>query len=172
MGSNIDAWMRIQTEYISFKNCWRISSSCNFQAHLQRSQRCRLSQTALQRFNVLLGLSLVLPGISPALPGVSTPLPGVSPALPGVSPALLSAPKHFAGTPRCSHTYYNHSHHTPVLVIRDPSYSQGRPECPPTVWHSPEIDASKFALHILSDTPGGSQWLNYVLQMKHQGMIS
>jgi hypothetical protein len=30
--------MRIRSEYISFKNRWIISSSCNFQAHQQRSQ--------------------------------------------------------------------------------------------------------------------------------------
>jgi hypothetical protein len=43
----------------------------------------------------------------------------------------------------------------PRLVTDDPSYSEGRRECPPRVLYSPEIDASKFALHILSNTPGG-----------------
>ena len=54
---------------------------------------------------------------------------------------------------------------TPVPVVRDPSYSEGRPEYPPRVWYSPEIDASKFALHILSDTPGVFQGLKYILLM-------
>jgi len=91
-----------------------------------------------------------------------------SQVLPGLSPALLGAPRLVVGAPRCSQTYQIHSHHTPVSVIRDPSNSEGQPQCPPTVWHSPEIVASKFTLHILSDTPGGSQWLKYILLMWSQ----
>jgi len=45
----------------------------------------------------------------------------------------------------------------PRLVAGAPSYSEDRQECPPRVRYSPEIDASKFTLHILSDTPGGFQ---------------
>jgi len=71
-------------------------------------------------------------------------LPDMSPALPGFSPALPGPPK---------------------LVIGAPSYSEGRQECPPRVWYSPEIDASMLTLHILSDTPGGFQWLKYILLM-------
>jgi len=116
--------MGIQTEYISFKNRWMISSSYDFQAHQQRSQRrCCISQTALLWFKML-------PDLSPALPG---------------------APRLVVGTPR--------------LVVGAPSYSEGRQECPPRVWYSAEIDASKFTLHIISDTPGGFQWLNYILLM-------
>jgi len=62
--------------------------------------------------------------------------------LPELSPALPRAPRHVVGTP---------------------SYSEGRQECPPSVWYSPEIYASKFTLHILSDTPAGFQWLKWVL---------
>ena len=54
---------------------------------------------------------------------------------------------------------------TLVPVIRDPSYSEGGLECPPRVRYPPEIDASKFTLHILSDTPGGFQWLKYISLM-------
>jgi len=71
-------------------------------------------------------------------------LPDMSPAFPGLSPALPGAPR---------------------LVAGAPSYSEGRQECPPRVWCSPEIDASKFTLHILSGTPGGFQWLTYILLM-------
>jgi len=53
----------------------------------------------------------------------------------------------------------------PRLVASAPSYSEGHQECPPRVEYSPEIDASKFTLHILSDTPGGFQWLKYILLM-------
>jgi len=53
----------------------------------------------------------------------------------------------------------------PRLVVGAPSYSDGRQECPPRVWYSPEIDTSKFTLHILSDTPGGFQWLKYIVLM-------
>ena len=89
-------------------------------------------------------MSPALPGLSPVLPGLSQVLSGLSPVLPGMSPARQGAPRHVAGTP---------------------SYSEGQQECPPMVWYSPEIDASKFTLHILSDTPGGFQWLKYILLM-------
>jgi len=79
----------------------------------------------------------VLPDLSPAHPGLL-------PVYPGLSPVLLGSPR---------------------LVVGAPSYSEGRQECPPRVWYSPEIDASKFSLHILSDTPGGFQWLKYILLM-------
>jgi len=82
------------------------------------------------------------------------------------SVTLPGAPKVLSGTLMSSQSYHNHSHSSPVPVMRDPSYSQGRLECPPRVWYSPEIDASKFTLHILSDTPGDSQWLKYILLMK------
>jgi len=55
--------MRIQPEYMSFKNHWTISSSYEFQAHQQRSQRRLIfSQTAPLWFEVL-------PDMSPELPG-------------------------------------------------------------------------------------------------------
>jgi len=113
-------------------------SSYDFQAHQQRSQRrCCFSQTALLWFEVLPDMSLALPGLSLALPGLSLALPG--------------APRLVVGAPR--------------LVSGAPSYSEDRQECPPRVWYSPEIDASKFTLHILSDTPGGFQWLKHILLM-------
>jgi len=74
---------------------------------------------------------------------------------------------HWSGnSPRCSQTSHNCCHGAPIPVIRDPSHSDGRPECPPTVWFSPDIDASKFTLRLLSHTPGGSQWLKYILLMR------
>jgi len=73
---------------------------------------------------------------------------------------------HWLGdSPGYSQTSHNRSHGAPLPVIRDPSYSDGRPECPPTVWFSPEIDASKCTLRHLSDTPRGSQGLKYILLM-------
>jgi len=147
---------------MSFKNRWTISSSYDFQANQQRSQRrsC-FSQTALLWFEVLTGLSSALPDLSPVLPGALR--------------LVVGAPRLVAGAPRCSQVHPKFSPAlrgvpkpitiTPVAVIRDPSYSEGRPECPPRVWHSPEIDASQFTLHILSDTPGVFQWLKYILLM-------
>jgi len=129
--------MRIQTEYLSFNNRWTISSSYDFQAHQQRSQRrCHFSQTALLWFEVLRDMLPALPGLSLALPG---------------------APRLVIGSPR--------------LVTGAPSYSEGRQEYPPRVWYSPEIDASKFTLHILSDTPGGFQWLKYILLLKRSWAV-
>ena len=73
---------------------------------------------------------------------------------------------HWLGySPRCSQTYHNRSHGAPIPVIRDSSYSEGRLQCPPRVWFSPQIDASKITLRLLSHTPGGSQWLKYILLM-------
>jgi len=113
---------------MSFKNCWTISSSYDFQAHQQRSQRrCCFSQTALLWFEVL-------PDLSPALPVLSLALPGA-----------------------------------PSPVVGTPSYSEGWQKCHPRVWYSPEIDASKFTLHILSDTSGGFQCLKYILLMEQHG---
>jgi len=85
------------------------------------------------------------------------------------SQMLPGAPKVLSGAPRCSQTSHNHSHGTFVPVIRDRSYSEGRQECPPGVWDSPKIDAYKFALHILTGTPGGFQWLKFIL-LKPQAM--
>ena len=52
----------------------------------------------------------------------------------GIGSAILpGAPKVLSGTLTCSQTYHNHSHGTLVPVIRDPSYAEGRPECPPSV---------------------------------------
>ena len=39
------------------------------------------------------------------------------------SATLPGAPKVLSGAPTCFQTYHNHSHRTPVSVIRDPSYS-------------------------------------------------
>jgi len=149
-----------------------MSSRYDFHAHLQCSQRRCFSQTALLWFEVLSellpalrGLWSVLPELLPALRGLSSVHRDLSPALPDLSQALPGAPKVLSGAPRCSQTYHNHSHGTPVAVICDPSYSEGRQECHPRVWYSPEIDASKITLHILSDTAGVFQWLKYILLM-------
>jgi len=87
----------------------------------------------------------------------------------------------FGDTSRCAksslqrsnifHTYHIYSHGTPVPVIRDPSYSDGLLECLPRVWHSAETDTSQFTLHILSDTPGGSQWLKCILLMEYRLLL-
>ena len=79
------------------------------------------------------------------------------------SQMLPGAPKDLSSTLRCSQTPYNHSPGTPVPVIRYPSYSDGRQECPHRVWYSPEIDAFKYTLHILSDTPGCFESLKYIV---------
>jgi len=78
---------------------------------------------------------------------------------------LPGAPKVLSGAPRYSQTCHNHSHGTAQPVIRDLSYSEGRPVYPSMVWFSPQIDTSKFTLHILADTPGDFQWVKYILLM-------
>ena len=81
------------------------------------------------------------------------------------SQVLPGAPKVLSGAPIYSQTYHNPSHGSPVLVLRDLSYSKCWPECPPSVWCTPIIEASKFTHHILSNTSGGSQRLEYILLM-------
>jgi len=81
------------------------------------------------------------------------------------SARLPGAPTVLHGASIWSQTNHNHSHGTSVPVIRDPSYTHCWRECPPMVWYSPAIDASKFTLHILANTPGGSQWLKHILLM-------
>ena len=166
---------------MSVENRWTISSSYEFPVHLQRSQRCHFSQTVLKWFEVLPGFSLTLPGAPRLVVGAPRHFFGAprllvgaprhligTPSLVVSAPRLIvGAPSLLPGAPRCSQTIHNHSHGTPVPVIGDPSHSEGRPECPPMVWHSPEIHASKFTLHIFSDTPGGSQWLKHILLMNH-----
>jgi len=75
----------------------------------------------------------------------------------------LGFPHWLGDSPRWSQTFHNRSYCAPVPVIRDPSYSDGRPECPPSVWYFPEFDTSKFTLHILSETPAVSHRLKYIL---------
>jgi len=116
---------------------------------LHSNSRC--SQACRWRSQVLPDLLLVLQDLLSALSDLSSALPG--------------APKVFCRAPRFSQTYHNDSHHTPVQVIRDFSCSEGQPEYTSRVWYSPEIDAFMFSLHILWDTPGGSQWLKYILLM-------
>jgi len=84
---------------------------------------------------------------------------------------LPGAPNVLSGSPMCSQTYHNHSHGTHVVVIRDLRYSECWLECPPRVWYRSAIDASKFTLHILSDTPGGYQWLKYILLMYFEALV-
>jgi len=88
-----------------------------------------------------------------------------SQVLPGLSSALPCANNVLSGALRCSQICHKHSPGTPVPVTRDPSYSEGRQVWPPRVWYSPEIEASKSSLHILSDTSGVFWWLKYILQM-------
>jgi len=179
---------------VSYNNCWTICSSYDFQAHLPDSRRtCSIPGVpaafqahllhsrracsipgAPEPFQALLQhsqrrwFSLTALVWFEVLPALSKALRELSPALPDLLPALLGAPKVLSGTPRCSQTYHNHSHGTPVPVIGDLNYSEGPPECPPTVWYSSEIDASKFTLHILSDTSGVFQRLKYILLMSTQ----
>jgi len=55
---------------------------------------------------------------------------------------------------------------THVPVNKDPGYFEGRPERPPRVWYPLEMNATKVALNILSDTPAGCQRLKDLLLMK------
>jgi len=78
------------------------------------------------------------------------------------STVIRGAPRHVAGAP----WFVASTPGAPRLVVGASSCSDGRQECPPRVWYAPEIDASKITLHIISATPGGFQWLKYMLLMQ------
>jgi len=104
-----------------------ISSSYDFQAREQRSkERCCFFQTAPKWYEVLQDLLLVLPGLLPVLPCLTS--------------LLWCVHKLF----RITHLLLVYQSSAisaiSVPVIRDPSYCEGWPECPPRVWKSPEID--------------------------------
>ena len=81
------------------------------------------------------------------------------------STVIWGAPRNGGGAPRSvpGTTRYSQACHRCSKAL--PSDSIRRQQCPPTVWYSPEHDVSKFTFHIDSDTPGGFQWLNYILLM-------
>jgi len=81
----------------------------------------------------------------------------------GGSQMLPGASKVHSCTPRCSQTYHNHLHGTPVPVIRDSGHFEIMKECRPQVWYSPENNAFNFTLHSLAETPGGFQWQKFIL---------
>jgi len=98
-------------------------------------------------------------------PDCSTVIRGAPRHVAGAPKFVASAPKFVAGAPKFVAGTPRFVAGAPRVAISAPSYSEGRQECPPRVWYSPEIDASKFTLHILSDTPGDFQWLKYILLM-------
>jgi hypothetical protein len=61
---------------------------------------------------------------------------------------------------------------SPVPVISNCSYCEGRPKCTSRVGYSPVIDPSKVILHILSDTLETSHWLIYILLMHHKSKLT
>jgi len=85
--------MRMQTEYMSFRNCWMISSINDLHVHHQNSTtRSCFSQTALWWFEVL-------PGLLPMLPGWSSALTDLSPALQVPPRLVITVPRLVAGAP-------------------------------------------------------------------------
>ena len=105
------------------------------------------------------------PGISQSVFVSPTLVRRHSEVHPKFFPAVRHAPKLIPITPIVLLYQSSQIPVTPVSVVRDPRYSEGRPECPPRVLYSPEFDAFQFTLHILPDTPGGFQRLKYILLM-------
>lgn len=78
---------------------------------------------------------------------------------------FLDAPNVLSSALPHSQTYHHHFYIACEWVIRDSSYSEHWPECPPTVRFSPNIEASNFTLHFFSHSPGSSQWLKFIVLM-------
>jgi len=114
-----------------------ISSSYDFQTHLQRSQRWCHSQTALLWFDVL-------PGLLSAHPGFRSAHPGLSSGVPGAPRLVVVAPRFAPGAPRCSQ----------VHLKATASFQS-----------TLEFDHPGILVWQLSDTPRGSQWPKYILLM-------
>ena len=86
----MNAKMRVQTECLSFKKCWTISSSYDFHAHQVHFHRRYVFQSVLKSFEVLPGLLLVLPGAPRLVVGALRP--------------VIGPPRIIAGVSRCSET--------------------------------------------------------------------
>jgi len=179
---------------MSFKNCWTTSSSYDFQLQQQHSQRrWYCSQTALQWFHVLPGLTSELPGLSLVLPSLSLVLPSLSLVLPSVSlvhpcwslvlpdssSVLAAALRLVAGTPRlaactlrivtaaprCSpcHDWMSYVHVHCSLVL--PGAPEGHYIGPVYSGIWPPRDSGWI-------TPSDPHWQEYILLMKLPNFIA
>jgi hypothetical protein len=83
--------MRIQSEYLSFNNCWTISSSYDFQVHLDHS-RCTCS---------IPGAPAALPKMM-LIPDSSTVIRGASRLVAGAPRLVTGTTRLLASTPRCT----------------------------------------------------------------------
>ena len=96
--------MRIQSEYLSFNNCWTIRSSYDFQAHLPDSRRTWSIPGAPVAFQACLQYSRCtcsIPGAPAAFPKKMF-FPDCSTVIWGAPRHVMSAPKLVAGSPRCT----------------------------------------------------------------------
>jgi hypothetical protein len=119
---------------------------------------CSCSSAESQTTPAVLGMNILQnPGIFQTLFVIPALVQQLSQADFQISPALQCVPTLIIITPLVLLYQAGEIPLTPLAVIRDSIYSEGRPECPSRVQYSPEIDDSKFTLHTLSDTPGGSQ---------------
>jgi len=133
---------------------------------LLREVDCSCTSEVSQITSAVLRLDIhMTPGISQSVFVIPVLVRWHSQVQPKFSPALRRDPKLITITPIILLYQLSEIPDTPVPVVRYPSYSEGLPEYSPKVWYSPEIDASKFTLHILSDTPGLFQRLTYILLM-------
>jgi len=148
--------MSIQTEYMSFNNCWMISSCYDFQAHQQRFQRrwyfsrllycdLRCSHPCHRRFRVLPALSSTLRG-APRLSSADARRVVITPRCSQVHRKFLLA---LQGVPKLITI-------TPIVLLYQSSGIPGTPKAGCNALYYPEIDASRFTHHSLSDTPADS----------------
>jgi len=140
--SEIWCWCIIKWHQCPVNCCWWFET-----CHQWLETSCWRSKAYSRYTQTLWGLSSELSGLTPAFP--RSPM--------GMERSFRQI--------KCSQRNHHHFHGTSVSDNRDLSYSEGLSECTCRVWYSHEIDASKFTLHILSDTPGGSQRLTYILLM-------
>jgi len=94
----------------------------------------------------------------------------MSPALLDVLSALSGAPNILSGSDPKLITI------TPIVLLYQssdiPPTKQAGHHAHPRVWYSPDIDAFKFTLHIISDNPPGFLWPKYIFLRKHKCLLS
>ena len=144
---------------MSFKNCWTISSSYDFQARQQRSQKTMLS----------------FPGCSTVIWSAPRDVFSAPRLVFGAPRLVIDAPRLVAGGSRCSHACCQCSQvlpGSPPVLLWPPRLVAGAPRC---TWRPPHLCSTLWNLTTLGfwfdnfltlpEAPRGSHIQKYILLM-------